>query len=94
MTTGGRMEVGMRLFALFLDGNVMSRAARERRRQLESDIECFATPAERQDLFDALGRYPDADTDELRELMDREFARAQFEFRFGHAHLPVFSFSR
>ncbi|MDQ1720887.1 MAG: hypothetical protein QOI26_621 [Pseudonocardiales bacterium] len=47
------------------------RAARERLRQLERDVNCFVTPAERQDLLATLDRYPDAATTEIRELLIR-----------------------
>jgi hypothetical protein len=89
-----RMEVGVKLTTHLLNGKSAGRAMRERRHDLERDIECVMTPAERQDLFSALGRYPDSTTNEMREMLDHELAREQFERRFGHLHMSVISVSR
>jgi hypothetical protein len=62
----------MRLSArlIVLEANLANRrAARERRRQLERELGCFVTPAERQDLLATLDRYPDPATGEMRELL-------------------------
>jgi len=69
-----RGEVAMKLSArvVILEANLANwRAAGERRRQLEHDVSCFVTPAERQDLLATLDRYPDAATWEIRELLIR-----------------------
>jgi hypothetical protein len=57
---------------VILEANLANwRAAGERRRQLEHDMSCYVTPAERQDLLATLDRYPDAATREIRELLIR-----------------------
>ena len=81
----------MRLTALLLNGDSLSRAERERRHHLEHDIECLVTSTERQDLVAALCRYPDSMTGELREMLDHELAREHYERRFGHLHLSIIS---
>ncbi len=48
------------------------RAARERRKQLERELACYRTTAERDDLFATLDRYPDGVTHELREILSRQ----------------------
>jgi hypothetical protein len=48
------------------------RAARERRRNLNRDLACFATAAERDDLFATLERYPDAVAEEVRRILERQ----------------------
>jgi hypothetical protein len=48
------------------------RAARERRKQLERELACYRTTAERDDLLATLDRYPDGVTHELREILSRQ----------------------
>jgi hypothetical protein len=48
------------------------RAARARRRQLERDLACFATPAEQNDLTALLDTLPDSQTQEIRDIMFRQ----------------------
>ena len=51
------------------------RAASARRRQLEREIACYATPAERRELLAVLDRHPDAATREIRDILDRQQRR-------------------
>lgn len=65
----------MRLAArlILLRANRTTRqAARGRRKQLERELACYATEAERQDLLATLDRYPDGVTQELREILTRQ----------------------
>jgi hypothetical protein len=67
-----RAERPMRLAARLLllrAGLTTRRSARERRKQLERDLACYATPAERDDLLATLDQYPDGVTHELREIL-------------------------
>ena len=58
---------------IFLRANrTTRRAARERRKQLERELACYRTTAERDDLLATLDRYPDGVTHELREILSRK----------------------
>jgi hypothetical protein len=64
--------MGLAARVVVLEANLAKwRAAGERRRQLERDVSCFVTAAERRDLLATLDRYPDAATSEIRELLIR-----------------------
>jgi hypothetical protein len=67
------MSLASRLI-LVRAGVATRRAARARRRQLERDLACYATPAEQDDLLAILDEYPDGVTYELREIL---FQQAQ-----------------
>jgi hypothetical protein len=62
------MKLAARLL-LVRAGLATRRAARDRRKQLERELACYATPAERADLLASLDRYPDGATHELREIL-------------------------
>ena len=51
---------------------------RKRRRELRRELAGYSTPAQRCDLEAILDRYPDGDTDELRDILARQ-ARAARE---------------
>jgi hypothetical protein len=55
---------------------VTRKAARQRRRALERELErelaSYSTPAQRQDLEATFDRYPDAATQELRDILARQ----------------------
>jgi hypothetical protein len=74
------MRVSIRL--LLLNAEVTKRrAARERRRRLQRDLACFATPADRDDLLAILERYPDPIAHEVRSILDRQAAQQLFTER-------------
>ena len=45
------------------------RSALGRRAQLRAELATYATPDQRGELFDILDRYPDEQTEEIRELL-------------------------
>ncbi len=50
-------------------GLVLRRAARQRRRRLVRELSCYRTPAEVDDLYAAIERSPERQTQELRALL-------------------------
>jgi hypothetical protein len=74
------MRVSTRL--LLLNAELTKRrAARERRRKLQRDLACFATPADRDDLLAVLERYPDSVAYEVRTILDQQAAQRLFTSR-------------
>jgi hypothetical protein len=51
---------------------VGSQDERTRRSKLERELAAYSTPAQRRDLEATLDRYPDGETDELRDILARQ----------------------
>lgn len=74
------MRLSTRLLLLNAE-RTKRRAARERRRNLERDLGCFATAAERDDLLATLERYPETVAEEVRSILERQAAQELFGYR-------------
>ena len=48
------------------------RAAAARRRVLEAELAAFSTPADRLEIETIVSRYPDEETREVRDILDRQ----------------------
>ena len=71
--SGRIVRTRLSAWLIFLRANrTTRRAARERRKQLERELACYRTTAERDDLFATLDRHPDGATHELREILRRQ----------------------
>jgi hypothetical protein len=71
---GAAMDVRARLL-VWHAGLLLRRAARQRRRLLVRELAGYTTPAELDDLQAAVDRCPEAQTQELRALLDAQRRR-------------------
>jgi hypothetical protein len=55
---------------------LLRRANRRRRRALAAELAGYVTDAQRDDLFAVLDRYPDGQTEEIRDMLFQQRIRA------------------
>ena len=68
------MDVRSRLL-VFRAERVLRRANRRRRRQLEAELATYTTQADINDLCGLLDSYPDAQTQEIRDILAEQQLR-------------------
>jgi hypothetical protein len=68
------MDVRSRLL-VFRAERVVRRANRRRRRQLQAELATYSTPADVNDLCCLLDSYPDAQTQEIRDILAEQQMR-------------------
>lgn len=74
------MTLAARLFIARVQAT-SRKAARKRRSDLARELAGYATPAERGDLEQALDRYPDGTTHELRDILARQSMADEIRIR-------------